>query len=165
MFTIVPDNLGAAIPSVTIYTTVVVYGGMTSTSSIKISETVKEVLSCRKVHPRETYSDVIERLVRQTQDGVPPGHIPLQYVKIKGAIRELDNPIDLSVEVEDGEYIIYNNEYHLLVVAPDLRFGLSEITLQFEENWTDYVDQKESELTIGALHLRNALVSLFNEAV
>ena len=108
---------------------------------------------------------MIERLVRQTREGVQSSHIPLQYVKINGAIRELHNPIDLSFEVEDGEYIIYNNEYHLLVVAPDLYRGLKEINVQFEENWNDYVDQKEGELTPGALHFRNTLLSLFTGAV
>ena len=138
---------------------------MPGASSIKISEPVKEVLSCLKVHPRETYNDVIERLVSHTHEGVLPCHIPLLYVKIKGTIRELRNPIDLSFEVVEGEYIIYNNEYHLLVVAPDLRKGLKEINVQFEENWNDYVDQMESELTPGALHFRNMLRSLFTEAV
>ena len=138
---------------------------MPGASSIKISETVKDVLSCLKVHRRETYGDVIERLALHTRDGVPPGNIPLLYVKIKGTIRELINPIDLSFEIEDGEYIIYNNEYHLLVVAPDLRKGLKEINSQFEENWNDYIDQMECELTPGALHFRNTLLSLFTEAV
>lgn len=138
---------------------------MPGASSIKISDTVKEVLSCLKVHPRETYGDVIERLVSHTHDAVLPCHIPLQYVKINGTIRELRNPIDLSFEVEEGDYIIYNNEYHLLVVAPDLRKGLKEINNQFEENWNDYVDQMECELTAGALHFRNILRSLFSEAV
>ncbi len=151
--------------SIIIYTTAVVYGGMPGASSIKISHTVKEVLSCLKVHPRETYGEVIERLVIHTREGVPPGHIPLLYVKIKGTIRELRNPIDLSFEVEEGDYIIYNNEYHLLVVAPDLRKGLKEINAQFEENWNDYVDQMECELTPGALQFRKTLLTLFSEAV
>lgn len=151
--------------SIIINTTAVVYGGMPGASSIKISHSVKEALSCRKVHPRETYGEVIERLVIHTPEGVFPGHIPLLYVKIKGTIRELRNPIDLSFEVEDGEYIIYNNEYHLLVVAPDLRNGLKEINNQFEENWNDYVNRMESELTPGALQFRNILCSLFTEAV
>jgi hypothetical protein len=138
---------------------------MPGASSIKISRTVKEVLSCLKVHPRETYGDVIERLVIHTHDAILPCHIPLQFVKIKGTIRELRNPIDLSFELLEGEYIIYNIEYHLLVVAPDLRKGLKEINVQFEENWNDYVDQMECELTPGALHFRNILRSLFTEAV
>jgi hypothetical protein len=138
---------------------------MPDASSIKISDSVKEGLSSLKEHPRETYGDVIERLVRQTREGVQSGHIPLQYVKINGAIRELHNPIDLSFEVEDGEYIIYNNEYHLLVVAPDLYRGLKEINVQFEENWNDYIDRAENELSPGALHFRNSLLSLFTEAI
>lgn len=160
-----PTTLCPLSVSVIIYTTAVVYGGMPGASSIKISESVKEGLSSLKEHPRETYGDVIERLVRQTRGGIQPGHIPLQYVKINGTIRELHNPIDISFEVEDGEYIIYNNEYHLLVVAPDLYRGLKEINVQFEENWNDYIDRAENELTPGALHFRNSLLSLFTEAI
>jgi hypothetical protein len=86
-------------------------------------------------------------------------------VKLKGIVHELRDPIDLSFEVEDGEYIIYNNEFHLLVVAPDLRRGLKEINTQFEENWNDYIDQKESELMPDAIHFRNSLMSLFTEMI
>jgi len=160
-----PMTLCPSSTSVIIYTTAVVYGGMPGASSIKISDSVKEELSSLKEHPRETYGDVIERLVRQTREGVQSGHIPLRYVKINGTIRELHNPVDLSFEVEDGEYIIYNNEYHLLVVAPDLYCGLTEINAQFEENWNDYIERAENELTPGALHFRNSLLSLFTEAI
>ncbi len=138
---------------------------MSGTSSIKISNTLKETLSDLKEHPRETYSEVIERLANHTREGVLQGNIPLQYVKLKGNIRELHCPIYLSIEVEDGEYVIYNNEYHLLVVAPDLGEGLKEINLQFEENWIDYVEKKESELTQGTIRFRKSLVSLFNETI
>ena len=151
--------------SVGIYTTAVVYGGMPGASSIKIPDAVKEILSCLKVHPRETYGEVIERLVRQTREGVPAGHIPLQYVKVNGTIRELSNPIDLAIEADDDDYIIYNNEYHLLVVAPDLHKGLQEINLQFEENWNDYIHTNEDALTPGARSFRKRLLSLFSEAV
>ena len=138
---------------------------MSGVSSIKISETVKDVLTSLKEHPRETYNDVIERLVCHSRDGVLPGHIPFQYVKLKGTVHELRAPIDLSFEVENGEYIIYNNEFHLLVVASDLQEGLKEINTQFEENWNDYIDQKESKLTPGAIHLRNSMMSLFTEMI
>jgi len=138
---------------------------MTGSSSIKIPDSVKEVLSHLKVHPRETYGEVIERLARQTREGVPASRIPLQYVKIKGTIRELSNPIDLVIEAEGEDYLIYNNEYHLLVVAPDLRRGLREINSQFEENWNDYIDRNEDDLTPGARSFRQRLRSLLSEAI
>ncbi len=136
---------------------------MSDTSSIKISTEVKDQLNRLKVHPRETYSDLIGRLASHAHEQQPPTRIPLIYVRIHGEIRELTNPIDLFLELEDGSCILYNHDYRLLAVAPDLREGLAEITAEFEENWKDFVERDESELTAGALQFRGKLLSLFDE--
>lgn len=81
---------------------------MSDTSSIKISTDLKSRLNSLKVHPRETYNDLIGRLVSHAHESQPPAHIPLIYVRVHGEIRELADPIMLCVEVEDGEYILYN---------------------------------------------------------
>ncbi len=135
---------------------------MSGASSIKISDEVKDTLKHLKIHPRETYNDVIGRLVPQGQGGRSPGHIPLMYAKIHGEIRELKNPIDLSVEFEDGDYIIYNNDFHLLVIAPDLKEALEEINDELAANWEDYVERDASDLTKGALEFREKLRGLFD---
>jgi len=134
---------------------------MSGASSIKISDEVKNSLKHLKIHPRETYSDVIGRLVPQEQGGITQGHIPLMYVKIHGEIREVKNPIDLSVEFEDGDYIIYNNDFHLLVVAPDLKEAMQEINYELAANWEDYVERDAGDLTKGALEFRENLRGLF----
>ena len=133
---------------------------MPDTSSIKISTELKSRLNGLKVHPRETYNDLIGRLVSHTRESQPPIHIPLIYVRVRGEIRELADPIMLCVEIEDGEYILYNHAYRLLAVAPDLREGLMEITAEFETNWEDFVERDESDLTDGALQFRRKLLLL-----
>jgi len=135
---------------------------MPDTSSIKISTELKYRLNSLKVHPRETYNDLIGRLVSHASECHPPTHIPLIYVRVRGEIRELADPIELCVEVEDGEYILYNHAYRLLAVAPDLREGLMEITAEFETNWNDFVERDENDLTGGALQFRRRLLSLFS---
>ena len=114
------------------------------------------------MHPRETYNDLIGRLVSHAQKSQPAIHIPLIYVRVRDEIRELAEPIMLCVEVDNGEYILYNHAYRLLAVAPDLREGLMEVTAEFEVNWKDFVEQDESNLTDGALQFRRELLSLFH---
>lgn len=135
---------------------------MSETSSIRISTELKSRLNDLKVHPRETYNDLIGRLVSHARESRPPTHIPLIYVRVGGEIRELAEPIELCVEVEDGEYILYNHALRLLAVAPDLREGLMEVTAEFETNWKDFVERDESGLTGGALQFRRKLLSLFH---
>jgi hypothetical protein len=135
---------------------------MPGTSSIKISTDLKSRLNGLKVHPRETYNDLIGRLVSHARESQPPTHIPLIYVRVRGEIRELAEPIMLCVEVENGEYILYNHAYRLLAVAPDLCEGLMEITAEFETNWKNFVERDESDLTGGALQFRRKLRSLFH---
>lgn len=129
-------------------------------TSIKIATGVKDRLNHLKVHPRETYSDLISRLASQAQTEQPPQHMPLIHVRINGVIRELKHPIEISVEMDEGEYILYNHEYRLLVVASDLSEGLKDIIAEFEENWNDFVTQDESRLFGGALAMRRKLVAL-----
>lgn len=135
---------------------------MPDTSSIKISTELKYQLNSLKVHPRETYNDLIGRLVSHARESRPPIHIPLIYVRIHGEIRELAEPVMLCVEVENGEYILYNHAYRLLAVAPDLREGLMEITAEFETNGKDFVERDESDITDGALQFRRKLLLLFH---
>lgn len=133
---------------------------MPEMKSIKIATGVKDQLDHLKIHPRETYSDLISRLASQAQTELPPWQIPLIHVRINGVIRELKHPIEISVEMDEGEYILYNNEYRLLVVAPDLSEGLKDIIDEFEENWNDFVLQDESALLGGARDLRRKFIAL-----
>ncbi|MEN6513685.1 hypothetical protein [Methanoculleus sp.] len=133
---------------------------MSEMTSIKISTDVKDRLNHLKIHPRETYSDLLFRLASQAQTEQPSWHIPLIYVRIRGVIRELRHPIEISIEMDEGEYIMYNHEYRLLVVASDLSLGLKDIIDEFEENWNDFVLQDENTLLGGALVLREELLSL-----
>ncbi|MBR1368243.1 MAG: hypothetical protein D5R96_07750 [Methanocalculus sp. MSAO_Arc2] len=139
---------------------------MQSMSSIKIATGVKDLLSQMKEHPRETYSDVIERLVTERapdSDGRSLFHIPLWYVRIRDTIHTLDPPIELSCERDNEDFILYNHEYHLLASASNLHEALVEITDEFEENWKDYVEQDIHKLSPGAQLFRQKLISLLSE--
>jgi hypothetical protein len=133
---------------------------MPEMKSIKIATGIKDQLDHLKIHPRETYSDLISRLASQAQTELPPWQIPLIHVRINGVIRELKHPIEISVEMDEGEYILYNHEYRLLVVASDLSEGLKDIIDEFEENWNDFVLQDESALLGGARDLRRKFIAL-----
>jgi hypothetical protein len=139
---------------------------MQSMSSIKIATEVKDLLSQMKEHPRETYSDVIDRLVTERATDTHDRslfHIPLLYVRIRDMIHTLADPIDLSCERDNGDFILYNHEFHLLATAPDLHEALVEITDEFEENWKDYVEQDIHKLSSGAQLFRQKLISLIPE--
>ncbi len=133
---------------------------MSEMTSIEISAEVKDRLNHLKVHPRETYSDLLSRLASRVQIEQPPWRVPLIYVRIQGIIRELRHPIEISIEMDGEEYILYNHEYRLLVTAPDISRGLKDIVDEFEENWDDFVLQDESILLAGALDLKEKLLLL-----
>ncbi|MDO8840907.1 MAG: hypothetical protein Q7J09_00015 [Methanocalculus sp.] len=137
---------------------------MQSVSSIKIVTGVKDLLSQMKKHPRETYSEVIERLVTDSHDRLP-FHIPLFYVRIRDTIHTLNHPIELLCERDNESFILYNHEFHLLATAPNLQEALMEITHEFEENWKDYVEQDRDKLSKGAQRFRQKLISLISEEI
>ena len=136
---------------------------MSEMTSIKIATEVKDRLNHLKVHPRETYSDLITRLASCVQTEQTPWYIPLIHVRIQGVVRELRRPIEISIEMDEGEYIMCNHEYRLLVVAPDLSEGLKDIIDEFEENWNDFVQQDESVLLGSAIDLRRKFLALLSE--
>ena len=137
-----------------------IQGSMSEMTSIEISAEVKDRLNHLKVHPSETYSDLLSRLASRVQTEQPPWRVPLIYVRIQGIIRELRHPIEISIEIDGEEYILYNHEYRLLAAAPDISRGLKDIVDEFEENWDDFVLQDESTLLAGALDLKEKLLLL-----
>lgn len=135
---------------------------MTDMTSIKIASSIKDQLNHLKLHPRETYSDLIGRLV--DKGGRPqkliPFSIPLMYVKIHRKIIELKEPVEISVEMDEDEYILFNHEYRLLVVASDINEGMKDILDEFEENWKDFVEGDEDTMGRNALELKNTYGSI-----
>ena len=85
--------------------------------------------------------------------------IPLMNVTIRGEVRELKSPINLTVEIgKDGNYIVSNNDFHFLAVAPTIREALENINEEFAGNWEAYVEEEEFKLTTGALKFREKLL-------
>lgn len=82
-------------------------------------------------------------------------------VKIRGEIRELKSPINLSVEIDDDrDYIVFNNDFNFLAGAPTLEKALKDINEEFAGNWEAYVEEEEFKLTKGALKFREKLLGV-----
>lgn len=129
---------------------------MPDMTSIKIASSVKDQLKYLKLYPRETYSDIIGRL---TESGIHPQQqvpftIPLMHVKIRQKIIELIKPVEISVEMDEDEYILFNHEYRLLVVTSDIQDGMRGILEEFEENWKDFTLGDVKTMGGGALELK-----------
>lgn len=92
----------------------------------------------------------------------------LNYTHVKfdtDRIKELAKPINLEVDFEDEEYILYNSEFNLLVTSKDLKEGMEEINKEFLLFWSDYVKEDINNLTEGGIGFREKLLSLFNEGI
>lgn len=125
-------------------------------TSIKIASSVKDQLNHLKLHPCETYSDIIGRLAEfgtHPQKQIP-FLIPLMHVKINKNIYELKEPVGITVEMDEDEYILFNHEYRLLVVASYVIDGIKDILDEFEENWKDFILGDENAMGRDALDLR-----------
>lgn len=135
---------------------------MSDMTSIKIASSVKDQLNHLKLHPRETYSDLIGRLAElgtHPQQQIP-FIIPLMHVKINQKIIELKEPVEITVEMDEDEYILFNHEYRLLVVASHVYDGMKDILDEFEENWKDFALGDENDMGKDALELRQKLCSI-----
>ncbi|PKL58453.1 MAG: hypothetical protein CVV34_02210, partial [Methanomicrobiales archaeon HGW-Methanomicrobiales-5] len=73
--------------------------------------------------------------------------------------------INLEVDFEDEEYILYNNDFNLLVTSKNLKEGMAEINREFVLLWSDYVEEDINNLTEGGIRFREKLLSLFNGAI
>lgn len=125
-------------------------------TSIKIASSVKDQLNHLKLHPRETYSDIIGRLAEfgtHPQKQIP-FLIPFMHVKINKNIYELKEPVGITVEMDEDEYILFNHEYRLLVVASYVIDGIKDILDEFEENWKDFILGDENAMGRDSLELR-----------
>ena len=132
---------------------------MSEMTSIEISYEVRDRLNHLR-HILVRHIAISSRLASRVQIEQPPWRVPLIYVRIQGIIRELKRPIEISIEMDGEEYILYNHEYRLLAAAPDISRGLKDIVDEFEENWDDFVLQDESTLLAGALDLKEKLLLL-----
>jgi len=91
-----------------------------------------------------------------------PMKITFTYVKHSGKTHKLKYPIILDVEIDDDEkYILFNNQFKLLAVAPTLGEGITAINNEFNQIWETYVMCKKIELTDGGLKFREKLKRMF----
>lgn len=96
---------------------------------------------------------------------------PLKYLQFsqvkfdKKTVKELAKPINLEVDFDDEEYILYNNDFNLLVTSKNLKEGMDEINREFVLLWSDYVEEDINNLSEGGIQFREKLLSLFNGAI
>ena len=95
----------------------------------------------------------------------PLNSLPLTHIRFNEDIRELRYPIDLEVEFENDEYILYNNEFNLLVTSGNLKDGVERINDELKLLWLDYVEEETGNLTEGGIVFRNKLRSLLDEGI
>lgn len=96
----------------------------------------------------------------------PLKYLPLTHVKFdEDNTKELNRAINLEVDFEDNEYILYNADFKLLVTSKDLKDGMDEINNEFMELWSDYVEEDINNLSEGGILFRKKLLSVFNEGI
>lgn len=72
-----------------------------SVTSIKINTGLKARLDCLKIHPRETYNDVVSRLVDMASDDEPLSNGTLERIEV--AIADLRAGRYVTAEEIDKE--------------------------------------------------------------
>jgi len=88
-------------------------------------------------------------------------HIPLQEINFKNSRVFLSEPIILDVQYEMDEYILSNDQFHLIATASSLKLGIKEIEEELAALWNEYVEVDPGTLTRDAIELRLKLKSLF----
>jgi hypothetical protein len=83
----------------------------------------------------------------------------------EGNINKLTHSLEILVEYEDESesYIISNEEFKLLAIAPNLKEGMEEINEELIVMYKEYVNEDISNLTESAIQLRKQLLKLFGE--
>ncbi len=83
----------------------------------------------------------------------------------EGNIKKFTHPLKIFAEYEDesDSYIITNEEFKLLAVAPNLKVGMEEINEELKILYEEYVNEDISNLTESAVQLREQLLILLGE--
>ena len=84
-------------------------------------------------------------------------HLPLHEIYFKNRWIHLDEPIILEVQYEMDEYILSNEEFHLLATASSLEQGIQEINEELVALRAEYVDVDLNTLTLDAIEFRAKL--------
>lgn len=96
----------------------------------------------------------------------PLKNLPLTHIRFdESHVLSLRVPINLEVEFENDEYILYNDDFSLLVTCNDLKDGVDRINGEFKLLWFDYVEEDVSKLTEGGVQFREKLLSLPAEGI
>lgn len=87
-------------------------------------------------------------------------HIPVKMFKSGSIERQLKESILVDTVFENEQYIVSNEDFGLLAVAPSLKLAVEEIQDELAVLWAEYVNAEEQGLTEGAKQLRRKLIEL-----
>lgn len=124
-------------------------------------DTIKNLKKLIKVSGIENKNGYIEISDERSINSVES--LPLDEIKIEGALKKFKLPLELEVEFENEHYIISNDDLGLLVVSDNLKKGIEGIKEEFNTLWDYYVNDTPDNLTTSAIEFRNRLFSLIEE--
>lgn len=84
--------------------------------------------------------------------------VSLNYVLIKNDKVKLSKTIYLTVQFENGQFIVSYNDLGLLTVSDSLDSAIENIQIQFSGLWEDYVTSPEEELARSGIFFKNKLM-------
>jgi hypothetical protein len=87
--------------------------------------------------------------------------IQLKQILFRKTLRIFKDPLIFEVQYESDEYILSNEPFHILVVAPSLKQAIKEIEDEVNVLWEEYVDVDTKALTKDAIEFRSNLKSIF----
>lgn len=89
--------------------------------------------------------------------------ISIQNFLVKNDLIHFKQPINVEVEFENEQYIFSEDKLKLLVVAKDVKDGITGIKEELTSIWGDYILANEEELNGDAIEFKKYLLSLKKE--
>jgi len=86
--------------------------------------------------------------------------VTLDRVKIQGCIHKLSRGLEITIEPDDENLVLSNEEFGLLVSVPTLEEGISGISEELNILFEVYAYENPENLTADALILKKNLQSL-----
>jgi hypothetical protein len=90
-------------------------------------------------------------------------HLPLNEITFRKKLIPLSEPLLLEVQFEKDEYLLSNEELHLLTSSSSLKQGIAEIEDELAALWIEYVEADPGTLTKDAMELRARLKALIQQ--
>ena len=96
---------------------------------------------------------------------IPLNNLDITSFRVGSIEKHLKEPIPIDISFEDDQYIVSNDVFGLLVVAPSLEKATKEIQEELSDLWNDYVNCPDEELTNGAKRFKAKLKGLVDDCL